>query len=142
MERELRAKIARALTGHEVRLAYLFGSHATGEATELSDIDLAVSFDAGVDARQALGELLDALVRELSTERIDLVLLEETSPPLAYRIVRDGERLLVEDAREDVAFRTRAIMRYLITRVYEILTTRVEDFSRYLVAIEKTTASR
>jgi hypothetical protein len=59
------------------------------------------------------GELLDALVRGRETERIDLVLLEEIPAPLAFRIVRDGERLLVTDPRADVSFRTRAIMRYL-----------------------------
>ncbi len=98
---------------HEVRLAYLFGSHATGKTTDLSDVDLGVSFDAGADARKAQGALLDSLVRELKTERVDLVLLEEAPIPLAFRIIRDGERLLATDPREDVSFRTRTIMRYL-----------------------------
>jgi len=113
MELELRTRVVRALKAHDVRLAYLFGSHAKGEATELSDVDLAVSFNTDIDARQAQGELLDALVHELGTERIDLVLLDEIPPPLAYRIIRDGERLLAADPREDVSFRTRTIMRYL-----------------------------
>lgn len=113
MERELRTRVVRALEAHDVRLAYLFGSHAKGEATELSDIDLGVSFNVDIDAREAQGELLDALVHELRTERIDLVLLDEIPPPLAYRIIRDGARLLAEDPREDMSFRTRTIMRYL-----------------------------
>jgi predicted nucleotidyltransferase len=113
MEQELRAGIVRALKAHGVRLAYLFGSHAKGEATEQSDVDLAVSFAVDIDARQAQGELLDALVHVLKTERIDLVLLDEIPPPLAYRVIRDGERLVAEDPREDVTFRTRTIMGYL-----------------------------
>lgn len=113
VEQELWTRVVRVLEAHDVRLAYLFGSHAKGEATELSDIDLAVSFRAGVDVRRDLGQLLDALVHELETDRIDLVLLEEIPPPLAYRIVRDGKRLLAVDPRQDVSFRTRTIMRYL-----------------------------
>ena len=66
-----------------------------------------------MSTRKAQGELLDALVRELKTERIDLFLLEEAPVPLAFRIVRDGVRLLATDPREDVSFRTRTIMRYL-----------------------------
>jgi predicted nucleotidyltransferase len=113
MERDLRTRVVPVLQAHEVRLAYLFGSHAKGEATELSDVDLAVSFDVGVDVRKVHGELLDDLVRELETDRIDLVVLEEIPPPLAFRIIRDGERLVARDPGEDVSFRTRTIMRYL-----------------------------
>jgi hypothetical protein len=111
--KELRTRVVPVLESHDVRLAYLFGSHARGEVTKLSDVDLAVSFAAGVDVRKAQGELLDALVLELKTDRIDLVLLEEIPPPLAFRIIRDGERLVVRDPRENVSFRTRTIMRYL-----------------------------
>lgn len=113
MEQELRTRVVPVLEAHDVRLAYLFGSHAKDEATELSDVDLAVSFDVGVDVRKAQGELLDALVLELKTDRIDLVLLEAIPPPLAFRIIRDGECLVARDPREDVSFRTRTIMRYL-----------------------------
>jgi len=113
MEEDLPTRVVPILEAHDVRLAYLFGSHAKGEATELSDVDLAVSFDVGADARKAQGELLDALVRELETDRIDLVLLEDVPPPLAFRIIRDGERLVARDPREDVSFRTRTIWRYL-----------------------------
>jgi hypothetical protein len=113
MEQALRARILSVLRVHDVRLGYLFGSRATGKSTGLSDVDLGVSFAAGVDTRKAQGALLDALVRELKTERIDLVLLEEAPFPLAFRIIRDGERLLATDPREDVSFRTRTIMRYL-----------------------------
>ena len=81
MEQELRTRVVGVLKAHDVRLAYLFGSQAKGEATDLSDVDLAVSFKADIDARQAQGELLDALVHELETERIDLVMLDEIPPP-------------------------------------------------------------
>ena len=113
MEQELLKRVVAVLEAHNVRLAYLFGSHARGEATELSDVDLAVSFDLDVDRRKAQGALLDALALELETDRIDLVLLEEIPAPLAFRVIRDGERLLAKDPREDVSFRTRTLMRYL-----------------------------
>ena len=113
MEPDLRTKVVPILEAHGVRLAYLFGSHAKNEATAMSDVDIAVSFDAGIDVRKAQGELLDALVRGLETDRIDLVLLREIPIPLAFRVIRDGERLVVRDPREDVSFRTRTILRYL-----------------------------
>jgi hypothetical protein len=60
--------------------------------------------------------MFDALRRALEAETgcpIGLVLLDEASPPLAYRIFRDGRLLVERDHFRLVARKTRAILDYL-----------------------------
>jgi hypothetical protein len=60
--------------------------------------------------------MVDALRRALEAETgrpIGLVLLDEASPPLAYRIFRDGRLLVERDHAGLVARKTRAILDYL-----------------------------
>ncbi len=96
-----------------VSLAYLFGSAATGANGPMSDIDIAVLADRASDGCEVLGLLQDDICRRLKTDRIDLISLAEAPPPLAYRIVRDGQCVLCRDRKVREAFETRAIMRYL-----------------------------
>ena len=95
-------------------LAYLFGSQATGRAGPRSDVDVGVLL-SGDEAtrRQAHGELMDALVRRLGTEAIDLVDLREAPIPLRYRVIRDGQLLHSSDEKARQRFETDTVMRYL-----------------------------
>ncbi|MGH9319533.1 MAG: type VII toxin-antitoxin system MntA family adenylyltransferase antitoxin [Vicinamibacteria bacterium] len=96
-----------------VVLGYLFGSGAKGASGPMSDVDVAVLFSAGAPRKSAHGELMDALARALKTDRIDLVLLDEASVPLRYRIIRDGKMLLSTDKRVRALFESQAVLRYL-----------------------------
>jgi predicted nucleotidyltransferase len=81
-----------------VRFAYVFGSVAEGTDRPSSDVDLAVSvYPRGTlldDAR-----LHDALADALGREDVDLVVLEDASLWLAYRVVA-GRTVF---SRDDVA---------------------------------------
>jgi predicted nucleotidyltransferase len=69
----------------DVRLAYLFGSAARGEARPSSDIDIAVLFEPRPDPRE-----LDRLTTEIERaahRRIDLVTLDSAPPLLAHEII-------------------------------------------------------
>ena len=92
--------IETVLREHPVRLAILFGSHATETTHETSDIDLAVEFDdhrpgdsnynrvflgLGVDLSSALG-----------TDDVDVIDLHTASPSFARAIFENGI-LLVGD---------------------------------------------
>lgn len=92
---------------------YYFGSAASGHAGPLSDIDVAVLLDESDSARETWGRLRDALCRALRTERVDLILLSETPPPLAYRIIRDGHLVFCRDEKRRQVFETGTVMRYL-----------------------------
>ncbi|ADG81453.1 DNA polymerase beta domain protein region [Thermincola potens JR] len=68
---------------------YLFGSYAAGRATPQSDIDLAILFDKSFERERYLPErlrLMGELSIVLETDRVELVVLNEAPPALAYRV--------------------------------------------------------
>ena len=107
-------QLQRALE-NDTRLAYalVFGSRASGSALAMSDLDVAVGLASGVrlDVHE-LGDLVSTLER--ATGRvIDLVLLDEAPPAIAYRVFRDARVLLDRDHEALVERKTRAILDYL-----------------------------
>ena len=71
----------------EVIFAYLFGSLAKGKKTPLSDVDIALYLSSGVDLLRAKIEILGELNDILSTDEIDLVILNTAHLPLKARII-------------------------------------------------------
>lgn len=96
-----------------IAFALRFGSSARGEATPLSDIDVAVGLKPGehFDAH-AIGALVSAL-ESATGHTIDLVLVDDAPPGLAYRVFRDGQLLMEADRRARVDREVRAILEYL-----------------------------
>jgi predicted nucleotidyltransferase len=109
---ELRENI-RALLEAEptVRLAYVFGSTARGDARPTSDVDVGVVLAPG-GRRELLAEDLE---RALGC-RVDVVDLRGASPVLLHEVLRDGVPVLCRDEREQADFETRAIAEYLDTQ--------------------------
>lgn len=101
----------------EVLAVYLFGSSASRKAGPLSDLDVAVLLD---ESRLKPGRRfhfrLDLIGEAMGASHrpdVDLVLLNEASPLLAYEVIRGG-RLLFERRRQArVEFESRAVGRYL-----------------------------
>lgn len=75
-----------------VRAALLFGSRATGRARPHSDIDVAILLDEapGADRKDVLMSLIAALGAELRSDRLDVVLLNDAPPKLAFHVLKDG----------------------------------------------------
>jgi len=93
----------------DVASAYLFGSHADGRAHRESDIDVGVLLDRRAhptarDRFEARLRLIALLSRPLGTDRVDVVVLNDTPPHLARRIVTRGRRVACADAPADHAF--------------------------------------
>ena len=108
------------------RIAYalMFGSQATGKAHAGSDLDVAIGLAAGcrLDVME-LGALSSGL--EAAAGRpVDVVLLEEAPPGLAYRVFRDGRVIVARDNGALARRRDRAILDYLDFRPVEDLCTR------------------
>lgn len=86
--------IQRALASlPHVQAALLFGSYATGRARADSDIDVAILLDETPPAsekKNALMSLVRALGQELRADRLDVVLLNDAPPKLAFHILRHG----------------------------------------------------
>ena len=115
-----------ALAG-DTRIAYalLFGSGARATAHAGSDLDVALAFRAGITAdTRALGELVTVLERASGGRRVDLLLIDEAPPPVAYRVFRDGVVLLENDHQALSARKARAILEYLDFRPFEQLAAR------------------
>lgn len=113
-----RARLASALDVEGVVAALLFGSRARGHAGPLSDVDLAVWLDPGLSRaeRHALRlELIAAAARALGSDELDLVVLNDATPLLRHRAMRDRQRLLDRDPRDRVRLEARALLEYLDT---------------------------
>jgi hypothetical protein len=99
----------------EVLEAYLFGSQARGSARAHSDVDVAVYVGEPRPPASAFGytaDLTAAMMRALRIDRVDVVLLNEASPLLYHRVLRDGVRVLSRDLRATTKREGRALSRY------------------------------
>lgn len=104
-----------------IAYALLFGSAARGTNHAGSDVDVAV----GLTGRLRLSALeLGDLVSRLEAAaqcRVDLVLLDEAPPGLAYRIFRDGRVIVERDHAALAGRKARAILEYLDFKPFEDL---------------------
>jgi predicted nucleotidyltransferase len=96
--------------GPELRLAVLFGSHATGRARADSDVDVALCF---VRADVSLADELDLqLVLERAVGRtVDLVRLDEASTLVRWQIATCGVPIVARE-HEWPRFQARAASEY------------------------------
>jgi predicted nucleotidyltransferase len=106
---------ARRVLDSDARVAYalVFGSRGRGTAHAASDFDVAVGVAAGA---RFDGLELGALASRLEAaagRAVDLVLLDEAPPALAYRVFRDGIVLVERDHAALSARKARAILEYL-----------------------------
>ncbi len=110
MDQALRSAL---IDDRRVAYALLFGSAARGQSTPFSDVDVAVASRKGV--RLEAGEIgeITARLEQAVGQRVDLVLLDEASAPLAYRVFREGRLLVENDRAARVERETRAILEYL-----------------------------
>jgi predicted nucleotidyltransferase len=111
-------RLGTALDCDGVVAAMLIGSQARGTVGPLSDVDIAVWHDPGLEpeARFRLQlELMGAASRALHTDEVDVVMLNRAPPLMRHRAIRDAKRLVERDHDERVRLETRAILDYLDT---------------------------
>ena len=114
MQAELIERIRDALERRpEVIDAYLFGSHARGEARAHSDLDVAVYLSHEPDAPFGYAaELTTELMAAIGSNRVDLVILNRAGPLLYHRVLRDGIRIVTRDLAATTGREGRALSRY------------------------------
>jgi predicted nucleotidyltransferase len=78
-----------------VRLALLFGSYETGEATSASDVDIAVEYESDVtEVTDVHLSLVADLMRILGRDDIDVVRLTAVDPRIAVEALDYGRMLV------------------------------------------------
>ena len=95
MDEILENQIKAVFNGHEaVKLAYFFGSRARGEEGPMSDYDFAIYTDERNKKKnfELKLELLAELSKILKTDKIDVVIMDNTDKPeLKYNIIKEGK---------------------------------------------------
>ena len=102
-----------------VVFAYLFGSAATRRLAPLSDIDVAVYLDEGVDVIEGKLEALGVICRHLGTDEVDLVLLNTAPTALVGRILQSRRVILDREPFRRHGFESLALRKFLDFRVVE-----------------------
>ena len=126
LEYEAMIEGLRVVLEADSRIAYalLFGSSVKGTTHFQSDVDVAI----GVIHRRRLdlmeiGDLRSRLEAAVGRP-VDLVILDEAPPGLAYRVFRDGRLIFARDEQSLAARRARAILEYIDFRPLEELCAR------------------
>ncbi len=98
MTKEQEAKIKAIITSHpEIKLAYLFGSQATGNTGPMSDYDFAIYIEPK-EMYKLQYPLIGELCSALKTNAVDVTLLNDPgSPELKYAIISEGIILYEEE---------------------------------------------
>ena len=111
-------KLTEVFERRGVVLAYLFGSHARGDAGPLSDVDIAVLFHPIVaqDERfQRALQLMGELGSVFGRDDVCVSDLAAASPLLRHRVYYDGRLLFCSDEAERVRFEVATLRDYVDT---------------------------
>ena len=106
-------RLTSALIGiPELEAAYLFGSSAqyTGKEKEPDDIDIAIITKNKVSL-DVLSKVLELSQGLLKTDKIDVCILNDASPILAFEVIR-GKRLFTSSVSAVASFESLAARRY------------------------------
>jgi predicted nucleotidyltransferase len=81
---------------YRLLLCYIFGSYASGNASTLSDLDIAVLAAHELSPKELL-DLTEELQAIFKEEAIDLIDLRQVPLTLVHRVLRDGRCLYARD---------------------------------------------
>lgn len=109
-------------TRSEIEVGYIFGSRAKGKDNKLSDIDIGILVDEKKVPKDVpygyKAKVITDLISILKTEKVDLVILNESPLFLCFRVIHDGEILYSKDEKKRIEFEVKIISRYLDRRFY------------------------
>jgi len=120
---ELNEKISKIIeiikSDPNVIAIYLFGSHAKGEATPLSDIDIAVILENPTPESEAN-------IGSLSSPEIDVVLFHRLPLHIRFEVLKYGKEIFVRDEEKISEIKLKVIREYLDTALmYKIISSEV-----------------
>lgn len=100
----------------EIDFGYFFGSQVKGKTGKLSDIDIAVYLNPKISEKERFNlklKIQEDLIKKFKTENVDLVILNDSPPLLAHRILKEGKLIFSRKERERIFYETKAVMEYL-----------------------------
>jgi len=82
----------------EIVAAYLFGSHARGEAGDRSDVDIALLLRPGLPDAHHLKPRLDTEIwNVLDSDEVDVLFLDDEPLPMQAEVIRTGRLIVSND---------------------------------------------
>jgi predicted nucleotidyltransferase len=97
----------------EIVVAYLFGSHARGEADARSDVDIAVLLHAGLPDAAHLELRLDAEICDiLGSNEVDVLFLNDAPLPMQAEVIRTGQIIVSNDEDARIGYEVDAMNRW------------------------------
>ncbi len=114
------SKIIGVIKSHpNVVAIYLFGSHAKGEATPLSDVDVAVILENPTPESEAD-------IGSLTSPEIDVVLFHRLPLHIKYEVLKYGKEIFVRDEEKLLKIKLKVMREYLDTaRMYRMISSEV-----------------
>lgn len=95
---------------------FAFGSLASNALKPLSDLDFGIFISSRMDKMQRFDkhiELIGLFTDHLRTDEIDLIVMNDAPPRIAFQIFKTGQLLFCNDKQALSDFRERLIMSYL-----------------------------
>ncbi len=78
------------ISEEKVCFAYLFGSQARQDAGKLSDIDIAIYLDHGVDVFRYRLYLMEAIMKIVKNDKVDIIILNNATLLMCHQVVKNG----------------------------------------------------
>lgn len=121
--KEIKGKVSKYFsTRPEINTGYIFGSRAKGEENKSSDIDIGILIDEEKMPKDASygykAKIITELMGILKTEKVDLVILNESPLFLCFRVVHDGLILCSKDEKKRIDFEVKVMSRYFDQQYY------------------------
>ena len=99
-----------------IQVAYLFGSHASGQQGPLSDLDIGIVFTADMSQEDKATHQMNTvgdLMQLLHYDRVDVVSLRDATLLLQHRAISNGILLYEKSPIFRVQYETEVLRKYL-----------------------------
>jgi predicted nucleotidyltransferase len=120
---DIRKKLEKIAKSHDLLLVILFGSQATGKASEKSDVDIAVLGKKIISTEEII-ELNNKFADAFEVKEIDVKSLHNTNPLFRWQVAGKG-KLLFGKLKDFNSFRAYAFRSYIdsqdLLRLKEII---------------------